>query len=500
MSLTSYFRDSPEARNRVTAALARPLTRPVSVPLRAEPRSKRYGLVGTAFDYLLRSLLVRTHTEQQLLHTGSPCLALLSTPDFIGRPEQLAALRDAHATRVAFEAGAPLTPEVARACLVLASFDVVLRVGGYHHLAGEVQHEDAEDLLDLAAAVPLEAFQAQERLLLNPLFPAGGRVFGADADLVVDDLLIDVKTTLKLSLRGEYVQQLCGYLALERLSGLVGGGDAPIRRVGLYFARHGVLHVWPVKTLFQPGALPKLVSWLDDNWPSVESTMQRTAQRRMVGVRHPQDDPWRIVRGLTPLPADDLPLSVWHRRALEREVVPPPIRSVLVARSAARALLGHQVTDDDAHLVAGLLGACPAALAPLTFLQDCLADVARARCVLEASRYVNVWYQTRTGGLDKRCRALLIRIQASLAAPLSAEDAAVLDRLLPVAAPLAAHLEPTRAARASVRRLLARGLLLQDGQNVQRLDEASCCPMPGLGSTLDQAHSGASLALTGPIP
>src|SRR4051794_1274599 len=57
MSLTSFL-DLPDAK-----AAMRPLRpetrRQIDVPLRVEPRSNRYDMIGTAFDYLLRFELQR---------------------------------------------------------------------------------------------------------------------------------------------------------------------------------------------------------------------------------------------------------------------------------------------------------------------------------------------------------------------------------------------------------------------------------------------------------
>lgn len=89
---------------------------------------------------------------------------------------------------------------------------------------------------------------------------------GADADLLLDDLLVEVKATRHLRLDGVYLQQLAGYLVLERLAGIQ-GSDRPIRRLGVYYARHGVLQVMPVRALFRSGLLPQLVTWFDVSLP-----------------------------------------------------------------------------------------------------------------------------------------------------------------------------------------------------------------------------------------
>lgn len=121
-------------------------------------------------------------------------------------------------------------------------------------------------MLALARAVPRLVFQAAQQLILYPHFPAAGRFGGADADLLIDDLLIEVKAIRHLRLKGEYLQPLTGYLVLDRLAG-VHGSTLPVRRLGVDSARHGVLQVLNILDVFRPGLLAQLVTWFDDSLP-----------------------------------------------------------------------------------------------------------------------------------------------------------------------------------------------------------------------------------------
>lgn len=476
MSLTSYLRTNAEARQQVSAALHKGRRAVAAVPIRAEPLGPRHGLVGTAFDYLLRSLLIRAHAGRTLVHGGSPCLALQTVPDFLGDDTRLGQLWDAHQIRVAFEAGQrDLTPEVARACLTLATFDVTYRVSGYHHLAGVVHGEDVQDLLNLAATVPLESFRAERRLLLNPLFGAGARVGGADADLLIDGTLIDVKTSLHLKARSEYLQQLSGYLALARLGGVHGAGAEPIERLGVYFARHGLLHVWTLEDLYAPGQLDALTAWFDQDWWAIPLDPARPAQARVVGRREPGEDPWTVVRGYQALPGPDAQgaarLTLWQRH----RGTPHAIRSTLIARRPARALLGESADEADVWVVAALLGACPATAAPLTFLDEHLQDLTAVQRILSASKHTDAWWTGQQDDLPARVRRVARRVRRTLDTPLDPAAAEVLAQLLPCPAPLEDHVPVTRAAQAAVRALVAGGRVLKDGRLVQRLDAAQRC-------------------------
>jgi len=70
--------------------------------------------------------------------------------------------------------------------------------------------------------------------ILNPSFGyLGASIGGADADFIVDEILVDMKTTDKLKYNGNDLAQLFGYAALGRAMG------ADINKVAIYFARFG---------------------------------------------------------------------------------------------------------------------------------------------------------------------------------------------------------------------------------------------------------------------
>ena len=72
----------------------------------------------------------------------------------------------------------------------------------------------------------------------NPHFAGSAAIDGADADLIVDHQLIEIKTTVKATLGRDWVWQLIGYLLLD-------WDDAhEISGRGLYSSRHGILVTW----------------------------------------------------------------------------------------------------------------------------------------------------------------------------------------------------------------------------------------------------------------
>jgi hypothetical protein len=93
--------------------------------------------------------------------------------------------------------------------------------------------------------------------ILNPTFAGSGDIGGADADLIVDGCLIDIKATVNTKLDPEWLYQLLGYVLLDY-------EDAHrIRSIGLYFARQGELIQWPLDAFLAamvaaPVTLPEL--------------------------------------------------------------------------------------------------------------------------------------------------------------------------------------------------------------------------------------------------
>ena len=101
---------------------------------------------------------------------------------------------------------------------------------------------------------------------LNPDFgEAGQLVGGADADIVVDDMLIDIKTTMFPKFERRYWEQLCSYCALASLQGM------NIRRAVIYFSRFGV---------FETVSLP------DADWPSIDRQLQTSFADLLIKAVH----------------------------------------------------------------------------------------------------------------------------------------------------------------------------------------------------------------------
>ena len=92
-----------------------------------------------------------------------------------------------------------------------------------------------EELLVLWGLVRWDAFTPTRLPALNPTFGEGSRlVGGADADIVVDDLIIEIKVVKEAKLAIGYVRQLVGYALLANEFGVDNVGSFEIERLGVW--------------------------------------------------------------------------------------------------------------------------------------------------------------------------------------------------------------------------------------------------------------------------
>ena len=134
-----------------------------------------------------------------------------------------------------------------------------------------IPEREIDDLMTLYRAIPEELFRGgtvrlnPDLSILNrdirpaPRKPVAGGVH-ADADAIIDDLLVDVKTSGKKMTRTLPLQDFCqlmGYFALAELA-----GEHRIRRLGVYYARYGYLFEFPIPRARRgSGGRPAFLEW-----------------------------------------------------------------------------------------------------------------------------------------------------------------------------------------------------------------------------------------------
>lgn len=166
--------------------------------------------------------------------------------------------------------------ELARVCFTLALFEEVGRTGTIAPgslLDSMGPGSTADELLasipdvwieDLAALGRLSIETFGDRLarpaVLNPVFTQSSAVGGADADLISDGTLLEIKTTINPRIDGAWIRQLLGYLLLDT------DDEFSVSSIGLYLSRQGRLLEWPL-----PGALDILAGRTGSNLAALRS-------------------------------------------------------------------------------------------------------------------------------------------------------------------------------------------------------------------------------------
>lgn len=260
MSLTAILDQTPTRR-----ALAPLITKPevpTRVPPLIEPGDFHRGTLGTAFELLfMAALRQKMPLEGEVM---APVYGLDILKSWAGgclAREHYVAIRDTcHRWNQTLSDPAhtqlPLGP-AAQAALGLARIASVYRaylwwVFRMHTdaltLCAESPRHAVLELLELLDLVPWDTFLERGPVFVNPHFGRGSkRLGGADADLVLGDAMVDIKTSARCSIGIEDVRQLVCYSLLANRYGLNGERKVRIRRFGFYLARIGRLLLFDLR-------------------------------------------------------------------------------------------------------------------------------------------------------------------------------------------------------------------------------------------------------------
>ncbi len=142
------------------------------------------------------------------------------------------------------------------ACQGLMLRGLIERLGWTGILDKPIDSRDIDDLRNLWRVLETGDLCGMDGpIWLNPTFgKASEWVCGADADLIVGDLSVDIKVTKKPQFTREHFNQLVWYCVLDYLGDKRGTtqktDDMHLGRAGIYFARHGVLHTIDINEIY----------------------------------------------------------------------------------------------------------------------------------------------------------------------------------------------------------------------------------------------------------
>jgi cation transport regulator ChaB len=237
------------------------------LPRPVQPTDVRYpdwSALGHAIDFRLRLSLGRPLGDS--VTAGIAAIGSGMTLRGAPPPTARAALRACGAdliTRVNRYLAVPhgvSDDSLACLCFVAAFYEDVYRTGEVRRFSMLAQATAGTTLDRLIAAVPgyvpedigrqlelsdgpFARFRAlpPSAVACGPVFAGSGDIGGADADFILDGLLLDCKATIMpRRLGADEISQLAGYLLLDYPN------EHGIREVGLYLSRQGTVISWTV--------------------------------------------------------------------------------------------------------------------------------------------------------------------------------------------------------------------------------------------------------------
>ncbi len=299
MSLTSQLADPqspvtrfldeqfPPERIRPISKSWYELVKPTSV-VRPDMENPPWGTIGTAFDYRLRYFWAETPLDDLVAARG---MRILDTQRIFTRardsvpggflelnyPNVPPAAKRVEALLPEFADGlartlAELAPVgrslgqdaealLCQHCYVLALFEQIFRAGPWINspLYELKKGATLTDLLGLGSDTAIDDLGALSQLfydrhgeltthaaVLNPMFAGSVDFGGADADLIIENCLIELKTTTKPNFeRKGLLYQLLGYVLLDYED------EYGLEEVGVYLARRGLLIRWQLESLLE---------------------------------------------------------------------------------------------------------------------------------------------------------------------------------------------------------------------------------------------------------
>ena len=297
MSLTSFI-NIPQIKQKFKEEFPIPTIK-LDSPILAPLGTKNYLLVGTAFDYLLRFYIqsiapksvdqkwvaeesieriklksgqyasidgeIKSFDKNKDVHEQFPKAREIfwekGSKEWAGKikpsEDVLSEAKDRHAK---FVQTGKLDDALIESTLKLAQLDQIYRSGRID-LNNNYLKQDVDELRQLFdVAVQSNVFKENINYILNPTFGKGSElVGGADADLISDDTLIDIKVTKNLKFTQAMYNQIIGYYALSAIE----NKPPKIKNVGIYFARHGILHTIAIHDIAQKSDLTQIVKWFE---------------------------------------------------------------------------------------------------------------------------------------------------------------------------------------------------------------------------------------------
>lgn len=224
----------------------------------AEPLNNRYTIIGIAFDYLMRIRLYKLNND---FVSKFNMIAEEEIPEGIFDKNKLEIskgyVNNAKQKIDKYMNDGILSKDLLSALIQISYIDIARRSGIVDPDFGLFTDEDILDLENLYSLMIAHDWRCKDQCKLNPNFGiTSALVGGADADLIIDDMLIDIKVLANPGMTRQHFNQLFGYYFLSRIQ-----GDYTINKLGIYSARYSDLITFNVEDILDTNQIEKLTDW-----------------------------------------------------------------------------------------------------------------------------------------------------------------------------------------------------------------------------------------------
>ncbi|WP_288039239.1 hypothetical protein [Acidiphilium sp.] len=216
------------------------------------------AVIGTAFDYLLRFKIKKLNHRRvrndtwlseayyERIRAYEEVREAFSEEQFSHALIVKNIIKSARGKLKKYLSGDLELEDLCHDALMLTTIDVVMRTGMFHDQIGEINEIYIDELKGMIKVIDDNKFRVKKLAILNPDFGDASRlVGGADADLILDKSLLDIKTSKSLATKRKMFDQLVAYFMLSKIQ-----GHYEIENIGIYFARFNELWSISVTELF----------------------------------------------------------------------------------------------------------------------------------------------------------------------------------------------------------------------------------------------------------
>jgi len=250
----------------------------------SDPDPKRARLIGIAFDYAARMELAhRAPHARQYEWTASKALGAMPAKRRAADTRTIAAAKRACRSWPADEK--KRFPAIARHAVRLAPMDFIYYASQMVPIEDKPYDADYDSLADevcdlLWASDRLWTFASAKSLRLNPGLD-GGSIGGADADIIADDTIIELKVSVKPRATRTHLRQLIGYACLASWDPAL----TSINNLAVFNPRFGTMQEFPF--VADPMERMETACFLQDTWrgPRLEPKPLSKVGERWVAAR-----------------------------------------------------------------------------------------------------------------------------------------------------------------------------------------------------------------------